>query len=241
MRGDFEHGVLIVSPHRDDAAFSCAIAIRELRKRCSVTVSNYFTVSEYAPLRTTDAVSITALRLDEDRNFAKLAGVTLADLDLVDAPQRLQIEFSQISNNRPLGPEDARCRQIITAQIAGLAPDLILLPLALGDHIDHRIAQAAAIDTGHPRLAFYEDLPYAARLDPGKPELRAHEISPLLTPWIFRAPDGCSWKAQCAGLYPSQIGAATVDEISQYGNRYQQGERFWVTEPAAEWLRAVSV
>ena len=49
---------------------------------------------------------------------------------------------------------------------AGGSADVVLAPLGLGDHVDHRIANAAArrlAATGTP-VAFYEDRPYACTL-----------------------------------------------------------------------------
>jgi hypothetical protein len=41
--------------------------------------------------------------------------------------------------------------------------DLLIGPLALGKHVDHQLARAAAERSGHARLAYYPDLPYQVR------------------------------------------------------------------------------
>ena len=192
--------ILIVSPHRDDAAFSCAIAIRALSNVASITVANYFTISEYAPFRTDELRSVSELRLLEDQKFVSLAGIALEDLNLTDAPQRLEIDVSEISTLRPLETKDAVPRETISKHVLLLAPDLVMLPLAIGDHIDHRIAQAGVLDTGIPNLAFYEDLPYSARANETATEDRASSLQLNLSPKIFHCAEGRNWKARCASL-----------------------------------------
>ncbi|MDQ6676965.1 MAG: PIG-L family deacetylase, partial [Acidobacteriota bacterium] len=231
--------VLIVSPHRDDAAFSCAITISVLVKAgVSVIVANCFTVSEYAPFSSPGRLDVTALRLCEDRSFSVLAGIALNDLSLSDAPVRLQSDVSTVFTQRPFTDMDREPLESIAAHIRGIEKEITFVPLALGDHIDHRIAQAAALSTGDPCLAFYEDLPYAARIPPDAPPRHAFSLSQPLAPYRFSLTDGETWKRRCAALYSSQITPETAREIAAYSCRYGQGERLWVTPEALAWLNS---
>lgn len=160
------------------------------------------------------------------------------DLLLRDAPERLAISASAISTQRPLVEIDREPTETITLHIRQIENELILVPLAIGDHIDHRIAQAAAISAGNPHLAFYEDLPYAARAPQDTAESRAVSLGLSLVPHHFRRDDGELWKRRCAGLYSSQIAPETADEIAAYSRRYGQGERIWVTPAARAWLES---
>ena len=71
--------ILVLSPHRDDAAFSLSIAITNwLTARHSVTVLNVFTRSRYAPfsdaafVHENDELSyVSAMRLREDEYFLR--------------------------------------------------------------------------------------------------------------------------------------------------------------------------
>ncbi len=229
----------MVSPHRDDAAFSCGIAIQYLTGYFSICVANCFTVSEYAPFRNVEAGTVSELRRREDQAFARFSQARLEDLNLIDAPERLNIGVSEISSSRPLDDRDSVPRAAIKEHVRSLAPDLVMLPLAIGDHIDHRIAQAGAIDAGEPGLAFYEDLPYCARAPEDAPSVRASELNLGLFPLRIGFEGAEEWKRQCASLYPSQIDGKTVSEIAHFSNRYSGGERFWVTERAAELFRLV--
>ena len=71
--------ILVLSPHRDDAAFSLSIAITNwLTARHSVIVLNVFTRSRYAPfsdaafVHENDELSyVSAMRLREDEHFLR--------------------------------------------------------------------------------------------------------------------------------------------------------------------------
>jgi len=228
--------VLIVSPHRDDAAFSCGIAIRALARHAHVTIANFFTISRYAPLSNIQPELISGLRQQEDVAFAGLAGVELRDLSLIDAPERLESSVSQISTLREFGDEDIACIERIREHIVRFDADLVIAPLSLGNHIDHRIANAAARRLGITATAFYEDLPYAARLPDSAAGERADAFQMALTPLEIRADDGYQWKQKCVRRYPSQVGNETVLEISEYSKKYGCGERLWLAPGVAGWL-----
>ncbi len=99
---------------------------------------------------------------------------------------------------------DFACINRIREHIVQFDADLVIAPLALGDHIDHRIAQAAARRVGIAAMAFYEDLPYAARLPDDAPLKRADTLNMALTPIEISAGDGYQWNQNCVRCYPSQ-------------------------------------
>src|SRR5690349_15351519 len=157
----------ILSPHRDDAAFSLSIALsRWSTLPVQLTVVNFFTVTQYAPHAFSTHISSTsALRTREDRSALRSIDrrIRIESLELLDAPLRFGIH------------PDAICRPQTAAlqnptEIAALANrigryftrGLVVAPLALGDHVDHLAVYRAALasSTDH-KLAFYEDLPYA--------------------------------------------------------------------------------
>src|SRR5277367_7138539 len=128
--------ILILSPHRDDAAFSLSLAITNwLTARHSVTLLNVFTRSRYAPysdaafVHENDELSyVSAMRLREDEHFLRRITETLpkglknnlhmVDLNLKDAPIRLRIPLEELSNT-PVNPADAsieKIRQALTKQ-----------------------------------------------------------------------------------------------------------------------------
>ena len=124
----------------------------------------------------------------------------------------------------------------------------ILLPLALGEygfrgHIDHRIACDAALRCADPaRLAFYEDLPYAARrssadLDSARAGFLHHH--PNLQPLLLSAPSAGPRKAALAALYPSQIDAATAGQIAAF-SAHRRGEQLYAAPQAHALLSSLT-
>ena len=230
--------VAIVSPHRDDAAFSCGLLIVALlRANCAVTVVNLFTQSSYAvtgcdvALESADRTAVvSAERLAEDiramdtlHAAAKWKGsLTLQDFDWLDAPLRLNVETEQVLL-APLAPAELDSQvQSFAKQLLFLGEfDLVFSPLALGDHIDHRVSRdAVARVTAPDRLAFYQDLPYAARLS--KVELLQQTAEALPTGMrtcALQIGFGGPMKQDFALCYPSQILPDVAAEIAAYGVR----------------------
>lgn len=66
-------------------------------------------------------------------------------------------------------PADDVLLERMTRQLAQdlTEDDLLIAPLALGKHVDHQLARAAAERSEHARLAYYPDLPYQVRF-PGE-------------------------------------------------------------------------
>ena len=96
--------VTILSPHRDDAAFSCGL----LLSRCAelgvpVRIVNVFTRSAYAPYLAGGAgadevETVSAARLAEDRALVERmgAGCRMDDVGLTDAPVRVGLRVDRV-------------------------------------------------------------------------------------------------------------------------------------------------
>ncbi|SRR6266571_5474442 len=86
------YGLVVVSPHRDDAAFSAGITIDLWPKRgWPVTIINCYTISDYAPNHPNlSKAAVTELRRMEDYKFREYlgGGIKFMDLNLLDAPLR---------------------------------------------------------------------------------------------------------------------------------------------------------
>lgn len=245
--------ILVLSPHRDDAAFSLTLAIQAwLRAGHTVDVLNIFTRSDYAPfsdaesLHANDRASfVTALRRREDEAWRKQQGsvvlqridpnlgvLTLIDLNFKDAPIRLRCPPEEIFT-RAVDPNDKAIAKLGGA-LERSAHAALVVPLALGDHIDHRTVREAALRTGGTQpLAFYEDLPYAAspdvlsNLSVLTSEL-ARALATPLTPALGPAsPNAVAIKLRAALCYDSQIDNATAELIAQFATRYSGAERLW--------------
>lgn len=155
--------MLLISPHLDDAVFSCAARIaREAETGAKVTVATVFSHA----CRGSKAGPGYAARREEDRRGVRRLGATPRWLGLVDAPERNPFYADFRSIVLGTAPEDRATLAVVRRRLAGLlaelTPDVLYLPLGVGTHIDHRLvfAAATALPATCPRL-FYEDQPYA--------------------------------------------------------------------------------
>ena len=242
--------IVVVSPHRDDAAFSLGLSIETwLRAGHRVDILNCFTQSEYAPFSDVDSLHgndkrsfVSAVRRREDIAWNKLVGgrLKITDLDLLDAPLRLACSVDEVLTIE-IRPGDRA-----VARVAGALRKLaekaepgqlaLSLPLAIGDHIDHRVVHHAALEalaTAAVPIAFYEDLPYAVR--PGADETieaRANatgfELAPSFAQEASTAvAETLRRKHRIAEGYDSQIDNDVAWQLTSFAERYGGRERLW--------------
>lgn len=242
--------ILVLSPHRDDAAFSLSLSILHwLAAGHRVTVLNVFTRSLYAPYSDAETVHVndrldyvSAMRKREDEQFLKqIPGAAMVDLNIKDAPIRLHCDSSVVCD-LDVDPQDTAIPKIRKA-VAKLAEaqhatSALVLPLGLGHHVDHRTARDASLplSTMMP-CAFYEELPYATRngvrIDLSRfredTATRLHEpLFPVLCHGTHSRPS--EWKGRIARLYASQIDSELADVIAGFSRRYHGAERMWANE-----------
>lgn len=246
--------IVVLSPHRDDAAFSVGLAVHSwLADGHKVEVLNCFSRSDYAPysdagsLHPNDRLSfVTALRSREDECWRKLCGnnLALADLRLKDAPIRFHCSVHDVFG-QPVRLEEKAVAKIRSAIAARTGP--LVLPLGMGAHVDHLTAREAAlsaVDDARP-IAFYEDLPYAAQPDAAAPDeivkelsLRLHsDLLPVFAGEEEAAETAAARKRKFALCYDSQIDDATVTQIAEFCRRYCGRDRLWANEA---WRRSSS-
>ncbi len=253
--------LLVLSPHRDDAAFSLSLSLTHwLAEGHDVTLLNVFTRSLYAPYAQAEDQPETArldfvshLRKLEDEQFlgalTNTAGgkIQMMDLGIEDAPIRLKCD-SSIVCDMDVDPKDKAIPEIREALAAwakkhgGAQESALLLPLGLGHHVDHRVARDASLPlTTDLPCAFYEELPYATRngvrVDLSRfredAATRLHEpLFPALCHGTHTRP--AELKRRFASIYKSQIDAELADTIANFAHRYHGGERLWANEA---WLK----
>jgi LmbE family N-acetylglucosaminyl deacetylase len=234
--------IVVLSPHRNDAAFSLGLAIEAwIAQGHAIEVINCFTRSGHAPfsdaesLHPNDRLSYaTAVRLREDQAWSRPYGkrLRLTDLNLKDAPIRFRYTAEEI-DTVPVNPADKAIDKIRKA-LEKAQPDALLIPFALGNDVDHRTVRHAALldPVITPVFAFYEDLPYALRPGIGEGmEAAANSLNLDLHP-AFAAPLGdeataIQRKRKLALNYDSQIDDAVTEEIANFTTRYQGRERLW--------------
>ena len=236
--------IVVLSPHRDDAAFSLGLSIGTwLDAGHTVDVVNCFTRSDYAPhtefefIHSNDRLlRVTALRLREDQSWQKMYGtrtLRMTDLNMKDAPLRLHVGLEQICALQ-VNPEDKAMMKVPKA-VAALGGDALVLPLAMGSHVDHKTVREAMLTSKQPAempMAFYEDLPYAARIGTVETiEAMAAAVGEQLQPIFVTSEDtdetAVARKRRLALCYDSQIVDDVADQIAEFCVRYGGRERLW--------------
>ncbi len=227
-----------------------------------MTILNVFTRSRHAPysdaafVHENDELSyVSAMRLREDEHFVRRiterlpkglkSNLHMVDLNLKDAPIRLRIPLEDLSDT-PVNPADAsieKIRKALTKQSEAGAMEAIVLPAAIGDHVDHLIVREAAqsFATNIPS-AFYEDLPYAASYPSAATDLEAlleaaASRNEPLAPVFYQIESAVEYKRRLILGYASQIDDEAGTLISDFAKRYDGGERLWANRL---WLEALS-
>ena len=235
--------IAVVSPHRDDAAFSLALAVGAwIEAGHKVIVINCFSRSQFAPfsemefVHSNDRMSfVTALRGREDEVWRRQYGsaLTLVDLNMKDAPLRLHCPANEVFGLavNPLDKSLVKIQKAVERTGAGA----VVLPLGLGGHIDHTSARESLtrMATTSTPCAFYEDLPVAG--EAGAIEETVHgldrELKVQLAP-VFASGAGdvqaaVARKRRAVLCYDSQIDDAEVERIARFSERYDGRERLW--------------
>ena len=205
---------LFLSPHLDDVVFSCGGLAAVLADGGWRTVLATAFTATVAPVTgfalacqldkgLAPEVDYMALRRAEDRDAAAILGFgEVRHLNLPEAPHRGYLSapalFASVRDDDTVVPA-------LAAQLAGLqrefAPDLVLAPQGLGNHVDHQQVVRAVAEAVDRPLAWYRDTPYA---------MRHHDATPprLGALTEMRLPVGAALdrKLRAACAYVSQVG-----------------------------------
>lgn len=158
-----KYRAIIISPHLDDAVFSCGGAITQMVKEGPVLVINIFT--RYLSGMKFHGIVMGDERHKEEQSVADFLGFESLNLDELDAIFRRK-EYQKISKifNPPI-LEDVNwlptLREKIFSMLAKLEYQQLYIPLGIGWHVDHILTnQVFEPMFGDPKLFFYEDTPY---------------------------------------------------------------------------------
>lgn len=201
--------IVAISPHLDDAAFSVGgLLAARARAGDRVTIVTCFTGNVAEPTGFALAcqldkglgpeVDYMALRRAEDLAACAVIGATAVHLPLLEAPHRGYASAPELfaarrDDDRMLAP----LTEMLATQIAALAPDHLLGPLAIGDHVDHWLVRDALAAIARP-VRLWEDWPYLTRA-----EGRRADTPALVHP--LDDADRSARTAMCAA-YASQLG-----------------------------------
>ncbi|MBF0491883.1 MAG: PIG-L family deacetylase [Deltaproteobacteria bacterium] len=163
--------VLIISPHYDDAVFSCGGILSNPSQDYQFEVLNVFSHSGRR----------TAQRKKEEAAASEYLNYQSHSLGFSDYERRDFFGFLPSRMHRFLGAEDEEVfKKVETAFLDFLKNKnfhSLYFPLGIGMHIDHEICFRLAKSLSKQNsgeIYFYEDLPYA--LLPGLTELRLFQL-----------------------------------------------------------------
>ena len=207
-----------LSPHLDDAAFSCGGTLARLAASgWRVVVATAFTASVEGPTGFALAcqldkglgpeVDYMALRRDEDRAAMRALGAEPRWLPFREAPHRGYGDAAALfAGTRP---DDAIVDDLapaLAAMLDELHPALVLAPQAIGGHADHvRLVEAMDRAGMAAPVLWWCDFPYAVR-DASPREPFRGRMAALPERSVALSPAEAGVKRDSCLAYGSQIG-----------------------------------
>ena len=206
---------LLLSPHLDDVAFSCAATARHLlRGGWQVQLVTVFTASVENPQGFALAcqldkglapdVDYMKLRRAEDDEFCRIVGIeNTAHWPLCEAPHRGYESAPELFAGIREGDE---IWKFIAERLDAIeTPDAVFAPQGLGNHADHlQVIRAVRARGWDAQTFWYRDTPYAIR----QPTATPSALLPEKLSGGFVAFDEAELEIKIAGccVYGSQIG-----------------------------------
>ena len=131
--------VIAYSAHSDDLSYSIPLFLRSLqRKGGNIIVKHVFSDTDYAPnLQNHERGYVGSIRSEELLVFCRQNGYQYDCLGFSDACLREDYLNKEVCHFFPLTSDDRNLVSRISSEMD--VADLYLFPLAIGNHVDHRI------------------------------------------------------------------------------------------------------
>ena len=228
----------VLSPHIDDACFSLGGLLNELT--CTKLIWNIFSYTNYYKYGIIKDVATR--RMDEDQRFCEKINAKNINAAYPDAHARgctRLREYLGITTETVLLSHRDLIENIslqIINTVIDYKIDILCIPMAVGNHVDHIIVRQSAIlamkssDIRIP-MVFYEDLPYA--VDLRNFEQAKEEISSFYFLKEIHTEISELNKAELIKLYESQISQRDIDLIINHSIHIGGGkacERLWMVQ-----------
>lgn len=203
---------LAISPHLDDAVFSCGGTLAMLaRRNWTVVMATVFTASVANPssfalsCQTDKGISADldymAMRRAEDMEAAAALGISAPLwLPFCEAPHRGYCSVSDLFGSVRSDDQLPLCAAIADV-IHRFRPSLVLGPLAIGGHVDHVVVRNALQNLSTQRIWLWHDFPYCLRHRNSKKSSNARAARRLALDVAARRQ-----KQQACARYASQLG-----------------------------------
>lgn len=176
---------IFVSPHYDDAVYSCGGTMHQLAQRGEEVLM--LTVMGGTPpdpppdtpivrdlhARWAAGTDPITTRLEEDRAAAAVLGAGRTNMSIPDCVYRTALDGTPLYPDEDslwhrIHPDDPAPHKIANSLHAGGANATLYVQLGAGGHVDHLIVRnwaIAQVQAGASNILFYEDFPYSE--DPG--------------------------------------------------------------------------
>jgi LmbE family N-acetylglucosaminyl deacetylase len=236
---------IYLSPHFDDAAYSCGGLIWE-QVHAGMKVEIWTICAGSIPDRplspfarelhsrwNTGPEAVSA-RFEEDRRACHRLGAESRYMDIPDCIYRFRKladgEQPLIQGESDLtgtNPEEDLIAELAARLASELPPKTtVVSPVALGSHVDHLLTRAAAEASGYP-LYYYPDYPYVLRCPNELAELECGVWKRISAP--VSSAGLAAWQDAVVS-YQSQINTfwSSADEAALSVKNYWGGGRLWV-------------
>ena len=189
--------IAVLSPHLDDAMFSCAEhSMHWINQGNNVKIFNFFSsfstqaIPEYSLQMIKNSgydtlAKFSQVRLDEDMAAMKEIGISFHNYDLVDGGFRsvkkhvIYNTSEQLFSGR-VSMHDCDTQDTIKKIISKLSSqyDIFLCPIGIGSHVDHLLVKLASESQLHKsQLFYYFEQPYSNNIENWKISNLLHLIS----------------------------------------------------------------
>lgn len=214
---------VFLSPHLDDAVFSAAGLILDLKKKKNdIFIVSVFTSFGERPISTDAQVSLLKsgcirlssfgkLRMREDDAAMRALGVPFIRLGFVDAGFRKTTDrsfiyptFKQLFSGSQVA-EPKLFKNILQSLTGVLRPnDVIYAPLGIGNHPDHILVREAT-QTITRNVLFWADLPYACNLRTPLPDREEWTHAITITPSAAKTTVASMYRSQFFQCFPKGL------------------------------------
>lgn len=247
---------IYISPHLDDVVLSCGGQIfQQAQTGTSVLVVTVAAGFPQSDVRSdfaeflhhnwglTAEEAVTARRA-EDVAACRRVGAQYLHGSVLDAIYRLhpQTKDPLYTSNKEIfaefDPAEADLVRTVASWLRELPPArCIVVPLGVGNHVDHQLTRQAAERVWGASLLYYEDYPYVQR----QPQSLLRHLWPGAKwhPRLIPLSDAAlSARMEAVAEYGSQIGVLFNDEATMEALLRRQfwatgGERLWSRSPIA--------
>ena len=237
------YDVVYLAPHLDDAVLSCGGQIYD-RVQAGEAVLVVTVMAGDPPVDLMNAYiaelherwdvagDATAMRRAEDIAAINLLGADFAHWTVPDCIYRGNPAY-YLGDEAIFGqvhPDELRLISLLQASLAKLDTDMVIAPMAAGNHVDHQLVRAAAEAHLGRAVFYYEDYPYVQNA--GSLAAVLANGQDWCTQLVGVSPAGYQQKVQAIAQYRSQLSTFFTDQtdleaqVFGYMNRVG-GERLW--------------